>query len=490
MNELERAIGLFGAGRLDEARRTCRKAIERQPDLPEGHLVMAEIQRALGDKARAEEAEARVLRLQPDWTRAYLAAVLGGLCEKLARRAEAEARYRSALELDPGLAEAREGLARVLFGARRFDEVEALCHEGLRRFPQAAFYPERLAYVAWHRGRHEEALAGLAQAMARAVTEEERQSVGASQALVLLALGRYAEGWRAFRWRHSRSALREQGVPLMPDPERLATLASPAHILVCEEQGLGDEIFFLRFAAALHERGHRVSFRGDARLAPLLPAFVESSSASAQYVIGSGDLPLAAGRDFAPPQELAVDPARRAGWERELRKFGPPPYIGVTWRAGVLPDEPKPQRGAYLVKEVASEALGQALAPAQASIVILQRRPTVEDLRSFTAGLGRPALDLSRTNDDLADALALLSLLEDYIGVSNTNMHLRAGLQGRLARVLLGLPSEWRWGLEGPRSPWFPDFALYRRRFDEDWTAVLQALKQDLAREYAAPHKE
>jgi len=67
---------------------------------------------------------------------------------------------------------------------------------------------------------------------------------------------------------------------------------------------------------------------------------------------------------------------------------------------------------------------------------------------------------------------------------------LRAGLQGRLARVLLGLPSEWRWGLEGPRSPWFPDFALYRRRSDEDWTAVLQRLKQDLARKYAAPHKE
>ena len=487
---LEKAVSRLMSGRLEDARRSSRKVLEQEPDHPQALLLMAEICRRMGDEKAAARAEVRALSLQSGWTPAQLAATVGALYDEFGKSAEAAERYQHALGLDAGFAEARERLVRLLFRERRFDDLEPLCREGLQRFPRVALYAERLAAAAWYRGRREEALAGYADAMRRATTDEERQDVGASQAIVLLALGRYAEGWQAYRWRHSRSILLDQGVRLMPDPERLAALTRPAHIRICAEQGLGDEIFFLRFAAALQERGHRLSFAGDARLAPLLPPFLQPDGADAEHLIGSGDLPLAAGREFAPPLALAVDAARRARMEATLRAFGPPPYVGVTWRAGLQADDPKPRRGMYLLKEVDPAALGRAIAPAAARVVVLQRKSTNEDLARFRQGLGREVLDLSAANDDLQDALALLSVLDDYVGVSNTNMHLRAGIAGRKTRVLERMPPEWRWGLEESGSPWFPGFRVYRLPFGEEWGGVLGRLEQDLAATYAAPqHK-
>ena len=61
-----------------------------------------------------------------------------------------------------------------------------------------------------------------------------------------------------------------------------------------------------------------------------------------------------------------------------------------------------------------------------------------------------------------------MALLDDYVGVSNTNMHLRAGL-GLTARVLVPLPPEWRWQADAAESPWFPGFAIYRQTHAAGW---------------------
>jgi hypothetical protein len=75
--------------------------------------------------------------------------------------------------------------------------------------------------------------------------------------------------------------------------------------------------------------------------------------------------------------------------------------------------------------------------------------------------------------------LALLALVDDYVGVSNTNMHLRAGA-GRSARVLVPAPPEWRWMVSGEESPWFPGFRIYRQGTDGDWGEPLARLAGDL----------
>ena len=282
---------------------------------------------------------------------------------------------------------------------------------------------------------------------------------------------------------------------LVDDPRAIAALDQPARILIIGEQGLGDEIFFLRFARRLRDRGHRLCGGFDERLLALfagipglfdeLTSVEKARAIEADATILSGDLPLATAQDFAPPLALSADAARLASFDARLREFGPPPYIGVTWRAGFLPSERVPGT-LYLAKEVKPEELGTLLRPLRATFVILQRRPSPEDEHRFVAALGRPALDLSAVNDDLHDALAVLSILDDYVAVSNTNTHLRAAVPGKTARVLVPPRPEWRWGLATDLSPWFPEFRIYRESLQAGWAPAFEALALDLARSTAA----
>jgi hypothetical protein len=69
--------------------------------------------------------------------------------------------------------------------------------------------------------------------------------------------------------------------------------------------------------------------------------------------------------------------------------------------------------------------------------------------------------------------------LHEYVAVSNTNIHLLAGL-GKSARVLVPHPPEWRWLRTEGRSPWFPGFPVYRQPVSRDWTEPLRRLREDL----------
>jgi hypothetical protein len=97
--------------------------------------------------------------------------------------------------------------------------------------------------------------------------------------------------------------------------------------------------------------------------------------------------------------------------------------------------------------------------------------------------LGRKGFDFSDVNENLEDALALMTHLDDYIGVSNTNMHLRAAT-GKGARVLVTHPGEFRWQVHGDTSPWFPEFTLYRQSINSNWENAFAKLKIEIKEQY------
>jgi hypothetical protein len=70
-------------------------------------------------------------------------------------------------------------------------------------------------------------------------------------------------------------------------------------------------------------------------------------------------------------------------------------------------------------------------------------------------------------------------LLDDYVAVSNTNVHLRQSL-GLPSRVLLPMPPDWRWMHAGAESPWFPGTRIYRQAADGTWDEALGGLAGDL----------
>jgi hypothetical protein len=134
-----------------------------------------------------------------------------------------------------------------------------------------------------------------------------------------------------------------------------------------------------------------------------------------------------------------------------------------------------------LYKEAPLNLLARSLEGIPGTIIAIQRHPRDSELDALRRDLKRDVHDLSAASEDLEDMLALLALLDEYIGVSNTNMHLMAGI-GKTARVLVPHPPDWRWMLRDGESPWFPGFATYRQRPSGDWTSALERLAQDLRR--------
>jgi tetratricopeptide repeat protein len=355
-----------------------------------------------------------------------------------------------------------------------------------------------LAVLYARQGRYDEALPLLAEARAR-MPHDESMAINRAYALLatsgpdaclqeltafvelhpdaaaahaelgrrLLAEGRFAQGWAEYAWRH--------GVPpsTLPDP-------AGKRVLVLPDQGLGDQLFFLRFAAKLRERAAEVAFDCPEKLASIVD--VGSRKGDYDLALPTGDLPrLLNETSTPPPLPIRVDDARVAAWRDRLSMLGPGPHIAVTWRGGTKRAAPEfARRGEdALYKEIDLALLAAALRNWRGSVLIVQRLPMAAEVPIFCNSLGRGAHDLSGANDDLEDMAALLSLTDEYVGVSNTNMHLFAGL-GRKARVLVPFPPEFRWMHAAATSPWFLGFSLYRQAPSRDWSDALSRLALDL----------
>lgn len=356
---------------------------------------------------------------------------------------------------------------------KKFDQAEAVYRQTIDRFPNSAGAWQNLAQLLSADNRHAESLAAYDQALE---LDPGHRRAAFGRAVSALSIGKFSDGWRGYRQRPNILAQRHR---LMCDP--LPPDLSGQHFIVERDQGLGDEIFFLRFLGTLRARGARVSYLPDQRLAAMI-----DRAEIADQVIGAGetvtrsdhtiavsDLPYVLGmcdEDLPPPSiSLPALPDRVEAIRNQLRQFGPAPYLGLTWRAGT--------KGLYgsIFKDAPLDAFATALRGIAGTIIALQRQPEAGEIGHLSQLLDKPVHDLTRLNTDLEAMLALVGQLDEYICVSNTNVHLRAA-QGRPCHVLVPHPAEFRWMAHGRESPWFPGSPVYRQAADGDWSAALSDL--------------
>ncbi|QJR12722.1 hypothetical protein DSM104443_03815 [Usitatibacter rugosus] len=438
---LAAGLALRGLGRLDESRSAFDEAARLEPGDYAAAYELGLLHELRGDDAAALAQFERTSELRPAFAPAKYAA--GATRLRLKQWAEAAAAFEAVLAIDPRNADARRALVaaltqagRVAVGQGEFTEASRLYHAARTLDP-----------------------ANAELAMYAAQTD--------------LLLGRWVSGWSAYRARPTRLAfeaqLAREGHPYRVPP---AEALRGRGVRILAEQGLGDILFLLRFAATIEGATH-LDFVGDARLHSLLarsglfrrlePDRI-APPGEGEVELLAGDLPLLAAATGACPPSLAItpEPHRVAEWTRRLEVLGPRPWIGVTWRAGT----DKPKRGESLAKSVPLETL---LTPLRGTgtLVSLQRAPGEHDLENGARFLGARLHDLASANVDLEEALALLSVLDRYVGVSNTNIHLRA-LTGKECELYVPFPYEWRWGTEGD-SPWFPGWKVHRQAPDGRW---------------------
>jgi len=388
----------------------------------------------------------------------------------------AEQHFKHAIDLQPNYYQAITNLANLYKENDQYTLAKKHYQFALDINPNAPATNNNYGLILFHEGKYADAEEHFNAAIQ---TDQHYTEARYNLAAIQLSSGIFKQGWENYHYRtQPRHPLAENTTNM-----NIADIKGK-HILLLNEQGIGDELFFLRFAPKLRELARSITYLATPKTQTLatqlssLNKTVNNISDAGNYdlAISIGDLPQLLtdrGDETANSIQLFTSDDHVEEMKKLLSSFGPPPYIGVTWRAGLNEKN-------RLFKTIPLNQLLTSLENVNATFISLQRKPTQNELdilKQHPTFSTMPNLDIY--NEDLPKMLALLGLLNEYIGVSNTNMHLMASIQ-KPARVLVPNPPEWRWMLSGEASPWFPDFRIYRQATNNDWQPALTTLSQDL----------
>lgn len=259
---------------------------------------------------------------------------------------------------------------------------------------------------------------------------QARYSIG----LLRLARGDFAGGWPLYEWRLKLPGAR--GKPRLSFPEWQGQ--DVGSLLILPEQGLGDMIHFARYVPLLVARGIRVTLGCHPPLARLfaylgakvLPMDGEVPIPRHDAWILMGSLP---GRFSAIPLEPYL-PGRPQGCGIGVSPAGNPSHPGDAERS---------------------------LFGADAERLLRMGR----DLRPEATGAR-----------DLEDTAEIIRGLKWVISVDTSVAHL-AGAMGKPVTLLIPRKADWRWGLQGDVTPWYPSMRIIRQSTPGDWASVLDQLE-------------
>lgn len=496
--------------------------------------VLAICREKSGDFGQALMAYEAALKLLPNET--DVAHDLGRMAQQMGYLDIAEKLLLKYLGAEPGHVEATNNLACVLRDQKRYgDAIETLrallgiepespllwntlgtvlsdqgdmvtamtfFEEALRHDPAFAKARYNRANARQPLGDALGALEDLEAALPGAEGPFERSMMSMARALLLLTLGRIAEGFEAYEVRldvHLPEAMRVAVDAPRWDPKTQDVRGK--RLLILGEQGIADEMVFgtcigdaieavgpdgkvfvavERRLIGMFQRAHPQAVVGahrsvklEGRITRYVP-FVEDMEDGVDLWIPMASL-LAVYRpsiDRFPDRRgyLKADPDKVAHWRAELAKLGPGLKVGLHWKSLVLAG----LRARYFSN---FERWRPLLETPGAVMVNLQCGDVADDLAAAEAAgisIWTPPINLK---DDLEDVAALSVALDLVIGpgIAGTNL---AAAVGATAWMITA-PDDWHF-LATDKYPFYPHLRYFRRDGFDAWEGAIERMRAAL----------
>jgi len=282
-----------------------------------------------------------------------------------------------------------------------------------------------------------------------------------NRSIVLLHLGRWAEGFAGFEARLELGL----GNPLVKQARGLPRWHGEnprgRRLLLVHDAGFGDTIMLLRYVPVLRGAGAEVRLllppelqRLGSRLAPL------GSVAEADCWAPMMSLLHIARQtpESTPPAAylyMAVDRELTERWRARLG-HGTQRRVGIAWSVG-------PNCSADDNRPVPLERLVDMIGP-DVDLVSVQTQGAEEADRH---GIARYRLE------DFADCAALIATLDAVVTVDTAALHLAGAIGHPKVTGLLPYAASWRWA-----SPWYPQARLIRQTAPGDWASVAAQFRE------------
>ena len=459
---------------FEAALRHYRRALELNPEFGDALFNQARLLERMGLVSEAIACYRRAFERTP--ADAGVAMRLGNLLKQTCQHAEAAACFERAVVLAPDDINARFNLAYTYDAQNRFVEARAM-YESALALRSDAHVHTNLAFTLMSLSLYDEAEEHYREAIRLKPTlSEAHHQLG----MLRLRQGDFHEGWRLYEHRTMTTTGPHHYLPLA-FPEWRGEPLQGKRILLAREQGVGDQIQFIRYAAVLQQMGAIVDAWVHEELVDLC-----RGATGVTCVLGEpptqgydywcrlmsvpsrlpAEAPIPAGAPYLFP-----DPLKRDEWRTRLRgRSGSRRKIGLVWSGN-------PQHRLDAFRSLSLSTLAPLAELPGLAWYAIQKGATQAQL----SGLAHrwPVQALGDALLDYSDTAALMDSLDLVITVDTSVAHL-AGALGKPVWVLLAANSDWRWMRERSDSPWYPSARLFRQTILGEWGDVVDALKSAL----------
>jgi tetratricopeptide (TPR) repeat protein len=460
--------------RFDEASACYCRAIELQPDHADAHYNLGLVHQTCGRLQEAADCYARALAAEPNHTLALNNLAIASIA--CGRPNDAVALSRRATELMPEFADAHNTLGTALRAAGKLDEALTCYRRAVKLRPDYAEAHQNLGVVNRELGRFDDAAACFRRAF-----ELQPDLIDAhwNQSHLWLLQGDFDRGWPGYEWRWKAKEVPPRD---FSQPRWNGEALEGKTIFLHAEQGFGDTLQFLRYAALVKERGGKVVVECQKPLLKLLskvpgidrllahgdelpPFDVHAPLLSLPGIVRTTLETIPANVPYLFAEKELVDQWRqRLGGSEGFR-------IGVNWMGRTAPG-PHKQRDIRLQQFAALAAIPGA------RLISLQK-----DGGKEVAEAGFPIVDLGpdldTTHGPFMDTAAIIMNL-DLVITSDTSIPHLAGALGVPVWLALPFVPDWRWLLDRSDSPWYPTMRLFRQKTRGDWAGVFREIDEAL----------
>ena len=422
---------------------------------------------------QAGNAAAALVRFQAalniDPSNAILHLHAGAALHDLERYTEAVASYRHALSMAPYMGETHNNMGNSLMALGRFADAADSFSRSAELLPASPVPLTARATALQALGEVAEAETDCRRAL---VLDPFFAAAHWNLALNLLLQGRYSEGWQEYEWRWQKpdftSPCRHTEVPLWD--------GSPLNgrvILLHAEQGFGDAIQFVRYAALVAKLGGTAVLECHPQLvqlmrpvegvqsvvpfgAPLPPFSFQAPLLSLPRIFGTTLQTIPSRFPY-----LCITAEYREKWSALISAHPVSLRVGLVWAGKSYPD---PLRSCRLAE------LAPLTFTHNVTFYSLQLGAGSEQAGSPPSGM--TLINLTDQIHDFADTAALIDQLDLVISIDTAVAHL-AGALGKPVFLMLPFAPDWRWLLERSDSPWYPTMRIFRQKQAGDWGEVM-----------------
>ncbi|MGB1006951.1 MAG: hypothetical protein ACPGVX_07220, partial [Thalassobaculaceae bacterium] len=318
-----------------------------------------------------------------------------------------------------------------------------------------------------------------------------------------LALFLFMAGDLARARRHYEARLRKSGnVTRLGVPPRWEGEALDGrHLLICSEQGIGDEIMYAVDIPATLARARRLTIECDPRLVAVYRRSFPRANVAAhrrhdsgegkigayQWLdpvdppdlhceVGSLDLMLGAraGGETRNTPYLRAHPARMAAWRRQFQADAPALTVAIAWRSRVVTEH----RAAAYPPLAAWAPVWRV--PGVRFVALQYGRDWAAEARAIRRNFGTDlaVLDSVDTTDDMEEVFAIAAAADLVICPSSTVGWI-GGAVGRDTWLLLNRPSYIMRG--GSDLPGFPTVKVWAKDNAAPWEPLMAEVATALA---------